>query len=259
MRNNPLKEKLGRGEAVIGAFGNILSPTVVEILGLVGLDFLTLDAEHTAMSPETCEELCRAAELRGVTAVTRVGENSQQVIQKFLDAGSMGVFVPIINTRKEAQRVVDAVKYPPAGKRGLAGTRAAEWGLTAPLGEYVQTANRETLVGIQVETREGFENFPEILSVEGIDVILFGPTDISAALGMPGKLNDPAVRELIERLGQETIAAGKHAGTLTRTAEEAIYWRERGFQWLATGVTTLLISGAQRFLQGIREHQASRS
>ena len=130
MRKNEMKAKLKAGEPVIGVFHNIQVPSAVEILGLVGLDFVIIDAEHTSVTPETAENLYRAAELRGMSTTTRIGENTQQVIQKFLDAGSQGVVIPMVNTREDAQRVVDASKYPPIGKRGLAGSRSANWNIT---------------------------------------------------------------------------------------------------------------------------------
>ncbi|MBI2872889.1 MAG: hypothetical protein HYY00_06875 [Chloroflexi bacterium] len=257
MRSNPVKEKLKNGGIVIGTFCPIPSPLVVEVLGLSGLDFVIVDSEHGPIGPETAEAMYRAAESVGITPVTRIGENSQQVIQKFLDAGSLGVQTPLVNTREEARRVVDAVKYPPMGKRGLAGTRASWYGLSGPLGEYVEMANRETLVVVQVETLEAVKNIDEILSVEGTDVVFMGPTDLSSVLGMAGQTRDPKVRELIEQLGKKAVAAGKAAGTLARDLEEYRYWRERGFQYLCTGAPGFLAQGAQGYVRAVREFERS--
>ena len=249
MRKNRMKERLKAGEVVVGAFNTLHAPAVLEILGLVGLDFVIVDAEHSPVTPETAENLYRAAELRDLSLVTRIGENSQQVIQKFLDAGSPGVLIPLVNTRGEAQSVVDAVKYPPVGKRGLAGTRSAEWGLTSSMADYVKEANQETLVAVQVETLESVKNFDEIASLDHIDVIFFGPSDISSSLGYPGELRHPEVLSLIERLGKETVKAGKAAGTIARDGSECKYWKDRGFQWLCTGVSGFLTQGTRSYLK----------
>lgn len=258
MRKNIMKEKLKAGEPVVGVFNNIQVPTAVEILGLLGMDFVIVDAEHTSVTPETAENLYRAAELRGLSTVTRIGENSQQVIQKFLDAGSQGVLIPLVNTRSDAQRVVDSVKYPPIGKRGLAGSRAAQWGLAGDTAEYVRAANEETLVAVQVETTEAVQNFKDIVSLPHIDVIFFGPADISSSMGFPGQTRHPQVLALIERLGKETLAAGKAAGTIARDVNDYRYWRERGFQWLCTGTSALLARGIQGFLGEIRQYEKGR-
>jgi len=257
VRKNRMKEKIKRGEPVVGAFHNLQVPTVTELLGLVGLDFVIVDAEHTSITPETAENLYRAAELRDLSVITRIGENSQQVIQKFMDAGSQGVLMPLINTREDAERVVASVKYPPIGKRGLAGTRAAAWGL-GNTAEYVKMANEETLVAIQVETLEAIKNIKEIVSVEHVDVIFFGPSDISSNLGLHGQTRHPEVLSLIEKLSKEALAAGKAVGTIARDLNDYKYWRERGFQWLCTGTSQFLVAGARAYLDPIREWEKGR-
>lgn len=254
MLRNPMKERLKRGEVLTGAFSNIHAAAVVEILALLGMDFIILDGEHSALTPKRAEELYRAAELRGIPTVTRIGENHPQVIQKFLESGAASVLVPLVNTKEEAERVVHAVKYPPLGKRGLAPSRASEWGL-APggLAEHVKTSNEETFIAVQVETRQAVENFEEILSVDHVDLIFFGPSDLSSSLGLPGETTHPQVVSLIEKLGREALSAGRAVGTIARTGEECRFWRERGFQWLCTGVSNLLASGVESYLKAIKD------
>ena len=259
MRKNVMKQKLKDGEPVVGLFNNLQEPSVIEVLGLLGLDFAIMDAEHTTLSPETAENLYRAAELRGLSTVTRIGENSQQVIQKFIDAGSQGVLIPMVNTAEEAQRVVDSVKYPPIGRRGLAGPRAADYGLGEPIADYVRSANEETLVAIQIETLEAVDNFEEIAALDHVDVLFFGPSDLSSVLGYPGQTRHPEVLELIERLGKRTVELGKAAGTIGRDLDDYRYWRERGIQWVASGTSGMLARGVQGFLGEIRAYEGSRS
>ena len=258
MRKNPIKAKLKRGEPVIGILNNIQHPEIIEVMALAGIDFVILDAEHTTLSPETAVQMYRACELRGVTAITRIGENTQQVIQKFMDAGSMGVFMPLINTKEDAQRAVDSVKYPPIGKRGLAGSRAADYAMAMPLGEYIQMANEETMVIIQIETTDSYKNFSEIISLEHVDGVFFGPNDISTSLGYPGEARHPEVRGLIERLGKEAVAAGKIAATISRNLDDYKYWRERGFLWFSTGPSQMLARGAEEYLGEIADFEKGR-
>jgi 4-hydroxy-2-oxoheptanedioate aldolase len=260
VQRNPIKTKLTkRNEPVIGIITNIHHPGLIEVMALAGIEFVILDAEHTTLSPETAEHLYRTCEMRGITAITRIGENSQQVIQKFLDAGSMGVFMPLINSKKDVQKVVNSVKYPPIGRRGLAGGRAADYGLGMALGDYVKMANQETMIIIQIETTDSFDNFSEIVGVEHVDGVFFGPNDISASLGHPGQARHPKVRQLIERLGKEAIAAGKIAGTIARDIEDYKYWRERGFLWFSTGLSHLLAGGVKSYLGEIMLYEETTS
>ena len=116
MRENSLLKKLQEGRGVAGAVCSIPSPSVVEKLGLAGMDFVIVDSEHSPILPLDAENMYRAAELTGIVPITRIGENSQQVIQKFLDAGTMGIQIPLVDTGEDAKKVVDAARYPPKGK-----------------------------------------------------------------------------------------------------------------------------------------------
>ena len=113
MYNNVVKQKLLRNEVVYGLFCNIPSPMVVEVLGYSGFDFVIIDAEHGIADFETVENMIRASEVSGTIPIARIGLNLQQHILRFLDAGSMGVQIPLINTKQEAQNVIISVKYPP--------------------------------------------------------------------------------------------------------------------------------------------------
>ena len=179
MRTNTLKRKLNNGEATIGAFVNSPSPAMVEIMGWLGFDFAIIDCEHCPMDYETTENMIRAAELSDITPIVRIGMNIQQHIQRYMDAGAAGVLMPLINTGAEARAVVDAVKYPPVGKRGLFGGRGSMNGLQ-DIAEYVKEANRETFIAIQIETLEAIENQDEIINTEHADLIFLGPGDLSS-------------------------------------------------------------------------------
>lgn len=252
MRNH-LKERLQKSETLFGAFSTIHSATLIELLGILELDFVILDGEHSGLTPERAEDLYRAAELRHLSCVTRVGEHHPQVIQKYLESGALSVLFPLVNSRAEAQRLVDAVKYPPVGKRGLAASRVSNWGINAGgLAEHVRVSNAQTLIALQIETLEGIENLSEILAVKEADVIFFGPSDISSALGLPGETQHPKVISLIEELGDRARAAGKIVGTIARTPETYRHWKSKGFQWLCTGAQNLIADGVRSFLQAIQ-------
>ncbi len=253
MKPNRMKQRLQGGETLVGAFVNVPHPELVEILGLVGMDFVIVDGEHTGLTAESAEDLIRAAELNDVTPIARVGHNHPQEIQKFLESGAQGVLIPLVDTGADAQRVVDAVKYPPMGKRGLAPTRTSQWGLgEGGITQHVADANRETFIGVQIEADQAVDRFEEIAATEHVDLIFFGPSDLSTALGLPGQTQHPDVTRIIERLSQHTREAGKAVGTIAQNAEAAWRWHANGIQWLCTGASNLFADGATRYLDDVR-------
>lgn len=255
LHKNLAKDKLRGGQPIVGAFCNIPSPAATEILGLLGFDFVIVDGEHGIPDLETCEHMFRAAEVANITPLVRIAINQQQNILRYLDAGAMGVMIPMVNSGAEARAVVNAVKYPPTGTRGLAGVRAAAYGITKPLGEYVQWANQETMVIVQIETKQALQNAGEIAAVDGVDVVFMGPTDLSSSLGMPGQGTHPEVLAVIEKAGKQAQAAGRAAGTIARDPAAYLHWRKLGFQYLCTGVTNFMVVGAKAYLEGCRQQE----
>lgn len=258
MITNPAKAKLKAGEPLVGVFVSVESPATVEILALAGVDYIMVDGEHTPVTPWEAISLFRAADAQGVSAYARIGENTQQVIAKFMDAGCAGVMMPMVNSGADAKRVVDAVKYPPLGRRGLAGVRANDWGMGMGMGEYVAEANERSLVMVQIETNEGIANADDIINTPGVDAVFLGPSDLSVAFGVPGQTKHPKVLEAIESLTKRINAKGLAAGTIARDPAEYAYWRKRGVQILMTGANAFLASAAKAYLEGARAFEEGR-
>lgn len=252
MNKNLMKEKLRSGKDVIGLFQNIINPNITEIMGILGFDFVIIDGEHTTFNPNLAEEHYRAAELRNISTITRIGQNDQQVIQKFLDAGSQGVLMPLINNKSDALSVVDSVKYPPVGKRGLASGRGSAYGIPQSVGEHVDSSNQETLVAIQIETTEAMEKVEEISSIKEVDVLFFGPSDISSTFGIHGQIDNPKVRDTITNLSKIAIANGKSCGTIARDINAFKFYKDAGFQWFCSGVTNMLQDGMKNYLANMK-------
>lgn len=252
MRINKAKAKLQAGEPILGIFVGFPSPTIVELCGIAGFDFVVIDAEHGPMNPQSCEDMVRAADATGITPIIRVAQNVPQVILRYLDIGALGIHMPIVNTRAEAERLVQAVKYPPQGRRGLASVRAASYGLVEPLADYVVEANKQTLVVSHVENVEAVNNLDELTTVEGIDVFFIGPTDLSQSLGYPGKTQDPAVRAVIAQARQRIQAAGRIAGLMTTDPAAARRATEEGFRYVTVNATGLFGRAARTFLAEAR-------
>jgi 4-hydroxy-2-oxoheptanedioate aldolase len=252
MLENTTKEKLAAGEAVFGCFFRYPNPSLAEQVALQGWDFLVFDAEHGSLQPRDLEDLCRAAELRGVTPMTRVTTNQAHIILRFLDAGSHGVHVPWVNTAKGVEQAVQAVKYWPRGKRGLAGSRAADWGMVESLGAYTARANRETMVIVHIETAQAVEAVEEYVAIEGVDVLFIGPTDLSHSLGHPGDPAHPEVVAAMKRVAEAVVPSDKVMGIFAGTPDMATEWLGRGARYLATGVEGFLKQGMQAYLSQVR-------
>jgi 2-keto-3-deoxy-L-rhamnonate aldolase RhmA len=248
MRKNETKAKLNRGETVFGSFANVPAPSTVEALGYLGFDFVILDGEHSPVDQETIENMVRAADVAGITPIARIALNQPQVLLRYLDSGCLGVEIPMVNTQEEAQRVADAVRYPPRGIRGLAGVRANEWGLTRSLGEYVKIANDEIICIVQIETKAAFENVKAIASLPEVDMVFVGPTDTSSALGFPGETQHPEVMAVLERMGKAIRDAGKHAGTIGFNKDHVSKLHGWGYNYFANNVQGMLIAGGRSYL-----------
>jgi 4-hydroxy-2-oxoheptanedioate aldolase len=253
MGPNKAKQTLQAGGTVIGPFVPFDAPGLVEILGYCGFDYIVLDAEHGALDPHHIEGLTRAAELAGATPIVRVPANDPRIILRYMDVGPQGLLIPWCQSAAEARAAVEAVKYYPEGRRGLAGVRAARYGVGMALPEYVVRSNAETLVVVQIETAAAVEALPEILAVPGADVFFIGPNDLSQSLGYPARPEEPAVQAVIERALSLIIDAGKVAGIMVRDTAGLRRYRERGVRFLSVGASSILAPAARAFLAAGRE------
>ena len=252
MQTNKTKAKLKAGEPVYGCISRYPDAAFNEFLAWQGWDFIVFDGEHGSLEPYDIENLVRVAELRDVTPIARVPTNQPHIILRFLDTGAQGIHVPWVNSGEEAERVMQAAKYQPRGLRGLAGIRAADYGQTIPLGEYIQQANAETLIIVHIETVEAVDRLDEYLAIDGLDVLFLGPTDLSQSMGVAGQRTHPDVIAGMSKVVEATKGTGIATGTLVSTAEEALFWREKGLHYIATSVEALLRPSARGFLADMR-------
>lgn len=249
IRPNSVKAALSANRPVIGTFAWSRATSLVEIVGALGFDFVVLDAEHTAIPLDQMEHLIRAAEAGGVAPIVRVATLDRAIITRALDLGAAGVIVPQVNSAADAHEAVQAAKYHPIGKRGMAIARAGGYGVSGS-DSYYADANRETLLIVQVETRDAVEHLPSILSVRGVDAILIGPMDLSQSLGFPGQTELPAVRALIEGVVQQACQLGMPVGMFTMDPQAAKQWREQGCRFVLLGTDLhFFATGARQALE----------
>jgi len=253
MKVNPVKQLLRQGKVALGTISSIPSPTVVELIAYMGFDFVLLDGEHGTFDELVCEDLVRAAESKGLSTVVRVPRNERGTTSRFLETGAQGVMVPSVNTAAEARLAVEAVRYPPLGRRGLGPGRAAEYGLTQNLGDYAREANEQNLLVIQVEDIEAVRNLDAILSVAGFDVVMIGPSDLSKSMGLAGRYDDPQVLAVIEEVVQKVLAAGISLGMLASDPPTAAKEIARGARLIVCGITRLIVGAGRSYVKGVRE------
>ena len=247
-----MKQKLRAGEPVFGVSVMIPSPQIVEMIGAAGFDWVLLDCEHGTLTLESVELMVMAAEACGITAIARPMTRSAEHILQVLDRGAMGVQVPHVNTAAEAREVIAAVKYHPAGRRGLAaGTRAANYDAHGTLADYVNAANEATLIAIQLEDQAAMDHIDELLQVDGIDVFFIGPSDLSQSMGHPGNPKAPAVARAIETGFRKMVAAGRTPGT-PATAENVRELLDQGARYVYTHLPRLLAGSAKTYLTKAR-------
>ena len=252
MRKNKTKELLKAGKPVFGCFVRYPNASIIEVLGYHAWDFIVFDAEHGTIQPADCENMVRAAELQDVTPIVRVTTNQAPIILRYMDTGAQGLHVPWVNSAAEAEIVVQSVKYHPQGVRGLAGVRAADYAQRGTFGEYIKFSNQESLVVIHIETAEAVEHLPEIVQVDGLDVIFIGPTDLSHSYGVPGEPQHPTVQAAIDRIVDIVTKSGLALGIMVGNAQAAQQWRERGARYIAIGFESLLSSAVKTYLEKVR-------
>jgi len=255
--NGKLKKRLLDGEILVAAQTNMFQSTaVVEILSEAGYQMITIDLEHSALTIENVSEQVRLARALDIPCMVRVATPDYDNLNRVLDQGADGLYVPRIRSVDEVRSIIRLIHYPPEGERGLAGygcplSKYRGWSTKA---EQVRVVNENTVLGIQIETKEALDHMEEILALNGIDVAVIGCDDLTAALGIPGETSNPLFIEAVERfisLCQENHIA---PGVPCSTPEAAFEWIRRGMRILWYGLDAgLLWEGASRRINGLRE------
>lgn len=184
-------------KTLIGSWLTLNNPSIAEIMADAGFDWLCVDLEHSVIDYAENQQLISTIQSKGIKAFVRVGENNTRIIKRVLDAGVDGIIVPMVNTKKEAQKAIDSVKYPPIGKRGVGLARAQKYGFGFE--EYKDDEADNIKLIVQIEHIDAINNLEEILSLDDIDGTFIGPYDLSGSMGKPGKYDDDDVKEVLQR------------------------------------------------------------
>lgn len=248
MRENAVKTKLRRGEVVYGLLSPNYDTMLVETVGLLGFSAYMLDCEHGPAGPVQALEVARACEVVGMTPLARVRSADPKLLLQFLDVGIMGVMMPSVTGVDDVKRLIEAVKYPPVGRRGIAPVRANDYLLGGmPQAEYIAFANEQILVMPQIETVEALEALDDLVRVEGVDGYFVGPRDLAMSMGFADGPAHDELRKARSRVFDTVRSAGLMTGTVAGTGEEARSLAEAGAQLLLTSVNNLLKVAASAF------------
>ena len=236
MRINRIRELRAEGKIPIGhMISEFGTRGVAKITEAAGVDFVIIDMEHSANGIGAVGDLVAWFRATRVTPMVRIPDTEYHFIARVLDAGALGIMVPRVDTPEQAQRAVEAARYPPEGRRGLAiGMAVTDYVYTSPA-EYMPEANRNNLVMCQIETQMGLDNVDAIAALDGVDVLFLGQQDLSHSLGIVAEYEHP---RFIEALREITAAAkrhGKAAAAQPMNAGQAREWIDLGFNVISWG------------------------
>ncbi|MEM7032182.1 MAG: aldolase/citrate lyase family protein [Chloroflexota bacterium] len=251
---NQAQESLKAGRSLIGVMVvEMRQPSVMQLLVNAGYDYVIIDNEHGPFSIETIADLSRAARWVGLTPIVRVPDLAYPYLAQSLDSGAQGVMLPRIYTREQVEQAVQIMKYPPLGQRGCAFNRGHSDFKSLPVQEGTVKANEETMLVVQIETKEAVDDVEGIISVPGVDVALVGPGDLSIALGVPGQMNAPILHKAIEKVIDTCEKKDVYPAIHINALEDATYWAEKGMRMVSgQSETSLMIQAGTHMTNGIR-------
>ena len=251
MRENRLRTLWQAGQAVVNGWLAVPSSFSAEVMAHQGWDSLTVDLQHGVVDYQAMVGMLQAISTTATVPVVRVPWLEPGALMKALDAGAYGVICPMVNTREDAQKLVAYTHYAPRGTRSFGPVRATLYGGA----DYPQHANDTIVTFAMIETAQALDNLDAILSVEGLDAIYIGPSDLSLALGCRPVFDDvdPPVQQAIEHILARAKAHGLRAGIHNGAPEVAKARVAMGFDFVTMGSDArLLAAGSQQLLQGFR-------
>ncbi|WP_436895651.1 HpcH/HpaI aldolase family protein [Mammaliicoccus sciuri] len=244
-----LKEKLNKEQQVIGGFLSLNHTSIVEMMGYSHFDFVVIDNEHGAFSEPDISELVKVSKYVGLTPIVRTVNKSDK-IQKVLDSGAHGIQIPMVNNKEEAEYAVQCTLFPPLGNRGVSySIPAAKYGLYNGR-EYLDHANKQLTIAIQIETEEAIRNIDEILTVDHIDVVFIGKTDLSINLGLD--VSSKKCQSILDDLIQKVKNSNKKIGVVTsdeQSTKEAI---DQGIDYIVVVINSI-ISNAMKSVTNLKK------
>jgi len=253
-----IRQRIRNNELLLSTAMFTREPHIAASIYQTGPDWVWIDQEHGPWGTESIGMICIMARQAGVAGVIRVPWNTPGDIKKAYDVGAVGVMVPQVDTPEELRDAVRFAKYPPIGERGIAPWFATPLGINPS--EVIGRANDETMLIVQMESLEAYENIDEILKIEHFEVLLIGPLDLSASLGVTGQIHHPKVENVMLDVAKKTRGTGKAFATTFDDPKDCRRWIREGYRMMSVGsALTLGTVATRRIFQELREEFASTS
>jgi 4-hydroxy-2-oxoheptanedioate aldolase len=249
---NPLKRLLYSKQVSYGIWNSIPNTYIGEILSGSGYDWICIDNEHGPFDLNSTIHQLQAINSHDTLPIVRLPDDHPTTIKKYLDIGAMNLMIPMVETKEQVIRVIQAISYPPKGIRGVAPglSRAAQWGRKS---DYLETADDQIVLMVQVESKLGLNNLDDILSVDRLDGVFIGPSDLSSSLGKKGDVKNQEVKDRIHDALKQIRKRNKTAGILALDHEDIVDYCDSGANFVGIAVDALILANhASKFLNQVK-------
>jgi 4-hydroxy-2-oxoheptanedioate aldolase len=244
-----IKGKLSRGEPALLTQLHFTDPSVFELTSLMGFDGIWMDLEHHTYSMETATAMMRAARVGRSDIVARAAKGEFMRLSRLLEAGAQGIMYPRCDDAAEAREVVEWSKFAPMGKRGFDGGNPDMPYTCGSVTEYIEHANEQTFIIMQLEEEASLRNAEEIAAVPGVDVLFFGPGDFSVLSGIPGQMDHPKILDAVKRTAKAAESTGKHWGTPALSLDHAKRLLDMGATFICYMADIVLVKQGLELIQ----------
>lgn len=245
--HNRFKAALHAGKKQYGIWNGIPHSYAAEILAGAGFDWVLIDAEHGPFTMDQIIIQVQAMSRYEVSPILRMRNADPIYLKPLMDAGLQSFIIPMVESGETAELMAQALRYPPAGTRGVgtALARAAQWNR---VNNYFKTADGEMCLITQVESVKGVAALDEILEVDGVDVVFMGPADLAGSMGHLGNPGHPEVKAVVNDCLHKIVAAGKIPGVLTSSKELIADYTAKGAKMIGVGLDTIILAKATKEL-----------
>ena len=248
-----LKSKINKKKTLFGSWITIPDVNIIEIFTSFDFDWLCIDMEHSSISLSDIAIMTSLIESKNIIPLVRVGEKNINLIKRIMDCGAHGVIVADVRSHKEAKEIVDAVKYPPIGKRGVGLYKAQKYG--KDFEKYKVWLEKETFIIPQIEHHEAINNLKDIISIKDVDGIMVGPYDLSGSLGKPGNFNDKQYLKYLEIIVKTVKESNKILGihSISTNPKDSIKFIDSGYNFIACSLDTIfLMNSIKQYLSKLK-------
>lgn len=242
-----LKEKIYNNEIVLGTMlSEVYTPNIVRVIRSGGFEYIIIDSEHGYFDYSQIASIISVCNGFKIPILVRVPNGERESITKVLDMGADGLLIPMVNSSEDAKKVVQYSKYTPIGRRGISTTRAHTDYNPSKLTEYMEYANKKTLILVQIETIQALENAESIISVNGIDALIVGPNDLAADMNKQGEFDTEAMNNAIKNIASVARRARKFSGIVSSSIDYLHYCRDNGMTIFCCNSEVGMIKKASR-------------